>query len=109
MEQIAVDSFELDENISGEFQEYYYSCYREEGLVKYDIDAQTEKAQLSLSFFDRLPPVYLTPAIFYPPGVMSYFFTSVLTKLVWFWNLLWGTKIRTSAGRVISLHAVDEC
>jgi len=40
MEQIAADSLKLDKNISGEFKDYYYICYREEGLVTYSIDAQ---------------------------------------------------------------------
>ena len=38
MEQIAVDS--LKTNNSGDFRDYFYSCYQEEGFVKFDIDAQ---------------------------------------------------------------------
>jgi len=38
MEEIAVDS--LKTNNSGDFRDYFYSCYQEEGFVKFDIDAQ---------------------------------------------------------------------
>ena len=38
MEQIAIDS--LISNNSGDFRDYFYSCYQEEGFVKFDIDAQ---------------------------------------------------------------------
>ena len=38
MEQIAVDS--LLTNNSGDFGDYFYSCYQEEGFVKFDIDSQ---------------------------------------------------------------------
>lgn len=40
MEQIAVDSLQSNKNISGHFQEYYYSCHIDEGFVSFDIDAQ---------------------------------------------------------------------
>ena len=40
MEEIAVDSLKLGKNVSGEFKEHYFSCYIEEGLVSFDIDAQ---------------------------------------------------------------------
>ena len=40
MEEIAVDSLKSGKSVSGDFKEYYYSCYIEEGLVSFDIDAQ---------------------------------------------------------------------
>ena len=40
MEEIAVDSLKSGKNVSGDFKEYFYSCHFEEGLVKFDIDAQ---------------------------------------------------------------------
>ena len=40
MEEIAVDSLKSGKIVSGDFKEYYYSCYIEEGLVSFDIDAQ---------------------------------------------------------------------
>ncbi len=40
MEQIAVNSLQSSENVSGHFKEYNYSCYIEEGLVSFYIDAQ---------------------------------------------------------------------
>lgn len=40
MEQIAVDSLQSNENVSGHFKEYYYSCHIEDSFVTFDIDAQ---------------------------------------------------------------------
>ena len=40
MEEIAVDSLESEKSISGEFKEHCFSCYIEDGLVSFDIDAQ---------------------------------------------------------------------
>ncbi len=40
MEETAVDSLKSGKSVSGDFKEYYYSCYIEEGLVSFDIDAQ---------------------------------------------------------------------
>ena len=40
MEEIAIDSLKSGKSVSGDFKEYYYSCYIEEGLVSFDIDAQ---------------------------------------------------------------------
>ncbi len=40
MEQIAVDSLESSKNVSGHFEEYYYSSNIEESFVSFDIDAQ---------------------------------------------------------------------
>ncbi len=40
MEEIAIDSLKSKKNISGDFKEYFYSCYQEEGFVTFDIDAQ---------------------------------------------------------------------
>jgi len=40
MRKIAIDSLKSGKNASGEYKEYYYSCYPDEGFVKFDIDAQ---------------------------------------------------------------------
>ncbi len=40
MEEIAVDSLKSGKSVSGDFKEYFYSCYIEEGFVSFDIDAQ---------------------------------------------------------------------
>ena len=40
MEEIAIDSLKSGKSVSGDFKEYYYSCYIKEGLVSFDIDSQ---------------------------------------------------------------------
>lgn len=40
MEEIASDSLDAENNVSGEFRGHYYSSYISEGLVSFDIDAQ---------------------------------------------------------------------
>ena len=40
MEELAVSVLNSKVGKDGRFNEYYYSCYRDQGFVKFDIDAQ---------------------------------------------------------------------
>lgn len=40
MEEVATNSLKSEKNASGNYLDYYYSCYQEEGCVKFDIGAQ---------------------------------------------------------------------
>jgi len=40
MEELAADSLKSGKNVTGDFKEYSFSCYIEDGLVRFDIDAQ---------------------------------------------------------------------
>ena len=40
MEEIAVDTLKSGKNVSGDFKDYFYSCYFEERFVKFEIDSQ---------------------------------------------------------------------
>ncbi len=40
MEELATDALKSEKNISGHFSSYYYSCYQDQRLVHFDIDAQ---------------------------------------------------------------------
>lgn len=40
MEQIAVDSLKQENNVSGEFKNFFYNSYPQEGLVSFEIGSQ---------------------------------------------------------------------
>lgn len=40
MEEIAVNSLKSSRNVSGNFKEYFYSSYKKDGYVKFDISEQ---------------------------------------------------------------------
>ena len=59
MEEIAIVSLNSEKDNSGHYKEYYYSCYQEEGFVKFEIDAQ---GMLGGQYWDL---VYTQDGIFY--------------------------------------------